>query len=207
MLGQRLSKDCQLLFILSTKAGWKPGPSPGTGSVRAVKTDVPAVVGERGGRKRLSLEKGLGSHLIQDVDSSSLSVCRPPLPHQPRSLFAQPGCSGEVQAPRLDACQALQQLTRPASEQVHFQALGKEWQEVMGEVGEGQHWSLGPFFLSAGATPIEVLGAFPASPSWWCLQRSLAAAAPLHPASVSLWPSPPTLCCLCVSYRDASYWI
>lgn len=81
-------------------------------------------------------------------------------PHQPRSLFAQPGCSGGVQAPRLDACQALQQLTRPASEQVHFQALGKEWQEVVGEVGEGQHWKSRPFFLSAGATPIEVLGAF-----------------------------------------------
>ena len=93
-------------FILSTKAGCKPGPSPGTGSVRAGKTGVPAVAGERGGRKRLSLEKGSGSRLIQGVDSSSLSACRPPFPHQPRSVFGQPGCSGELQAPRPDACQA-----------------------------------------------------------------------------------------------------
>lgn len=54
---------------------------------------------------------------------------------------------------------------------------------MMGEVGEGQHWSLGPFFLSAGATPIEVLGAFPASPSWWCLQRSWLR---LHPSILPL---------------------
>lgn len=152
----------------------------------------------RGREKRLSLEKGLGSHLIQDVDSSSLSVCSLPLPHQPRSLFAQPGCSGEVQAPRLDACQALQQLTRPASEQVHFQALGKEWQEVMGEVGEGQHWSLGPFFCQRG--PLLCSSGLPRLPAGGACSVS-GCGCTLHPASVSLWPSPPTLCCLCVSYR------
>ena len=62
------------------QAWYKPGSSPGTGSVRAVKADVPAVAGKRGGRKRLSLEKGLGSYLIQGVDSSSQFACRPPSP-------------------------------------------------------------------------------------------------------------------------------
>ena len=64
--------------------------------MRAVKTDVPAVAGERGGRKRLSLEKGLGSHLIQGVDSSSLFACRPPFPPNPghclAGLVAQESC-------------------------------------------------------------------------------------------------------------------
>ena len=78
------------------QAWYKPGSSPGTGSVRAVKADVPAVAGKRGGRKRLSLEKGLGSHLIQGVDSSSQFACRPPSPPNPghclAGLVAQESC-------------------------------------------------------------------------------------------------------------------
>lgn len=40
----------------------------------------------------------------------------------------------------------LQQPTHPASKQVHFQALGRELQEVMGEAGGRQRWSLGCHF-------------------------------------------------------------
>lgn len=58
------------------------------------------------------------------------------------------------------------------------------------ERGGGQHWSLGCCFLSAGPTPIEVLGSLPAAPSWWWLQRSLAVASRLHPAPVSSWLLP-----------------